>query len=73
MGLGLAPAAVQCFALLVVLGGSLVKGVWASFLQRSFVALLPILWRPTTVRVDVVHRFGVMAVNVIVSGSWGFV
>jgi uncharacterized membrane protein required for colicin V production len=37
------PAMVRSSAPLVVLGGSLVESVWASFLQRPFVTLLPML------------------------------
>jgi hypothetical protein len=55
------------------IGGSLVKSRWASFMQRPSKVLLPVLWWPTTISVDVVHRLWVIALIIFVTGSWSFV
>jgi hypothetical protein len=46
---------IQCSAYLSALWGSLLEGSLISFLLRCSKILLPIIWWPTTIRINVVH------------------
>jgi hypothetical protein len=60
-------------ASLVVLAESLVGGPRVCFLQGCPKNLFPILWWSTTVRINVVHWLGIVALVFIVARSWGFI
>jgi hypothetical protein len=66
-------ATVWRVASLVVLSGSLVEGLLVPFLHRCPKVLLPVLWWSTTIIVNTMYWLGVVALIVIVAGSWGFV
>jgi hypothetical protein len=66
--------AIWCAASLIVLSESLIGGPRVSFLQRWPKILLPILWWPTTIKINAMHQLGVAVLIVIVAkGSWGFI
>jgi hypothetical protein len=65
---------IWCAASLIVLGKSLIRGSRVLFLWRWPKILLPILWWPAAVRIDVVYWLWiVLLVVIVVRGPWGFV
>jgi hypothetical protein len=67
-------ATIWCAASLIVLSESLIGGPRISFLRRCPKILLPIIWWPTTIRIDAVHWLWLVALTVIVvRGPWGFI
>jgi hypothetical protein len=54
---------------LTVLGKSFIGGSRVSFLQRWPKILLPILWWPTVIRIDVVFWLGIVVLDVIVASG----
>jgi hypothetical protein len=53
--------------------GSLIECPLVSFQRRWLEILLPVLWWPTTFRINVVHRPGIAALIIIVTRSCSFV
>jgi hypothetical protein len=60
---------IWCTASLIVLSESLIGCPRVSFLQRWPKILLPILSWPVAIRVNAMHRLGVVALTVIVAGG----
>jgi hypothetical protein len=54
---------------LVVLGGYLIESPRVSFLQRPSKVFLPVLWWPTTIRIDVEYRLWVVALVITITRS----
>jgi hypothetical protein len=61
--------AAGCVASLIVLGESLIKCSLISLLRRCSKIILPILWWPTSIRINIVHWLGVAALAIIVARS----
>jgi hypothetical protein len=62
-----------CATSLTILGESLIEGSRVSFLRRYCKVLLPILWWPTSIRINTMHWLRVAMLAVIVMRSWAFV
>jgi hypothetical protein len=53
--------------------GSSIEGPWVSFRQRWSKILLPVLWWPMTIRINVVHRSRIAVLIIIVTASCSFI
>jgi hypothetical protein len=60
-------AAIWCTASLIVLSKCLIEGPQISFLWRWPKILLPIIWWPTIIRINIVHQLRVVALTIIVA------
>jgi hypothetical protein len=58
---------------LAVMSGPLIEGCMVPFLRRWSKILFPVLWWPTTIGIDVVHRLGVIVLIIFVARPWSFV
>jgi hypothetical protein len=67
------PTMVRSSASLVVLGGSLIESHWVSFRRRPSKVFLPVLWWPTTIRINAVYKLRVVALVITITTSWSFV
>jgi hypothetical protein len=71
--LAMTAATIWGSASLGVWRGSSIEGPWVSFRQRWSKILLPVLWWPTTIKINVVHRSRIAALIIIVIASCSFI
>jgi hypothetical protein len=66
-------ASSRCITSLTVMSRPLVESCMVPFFRRWSKILFLVLWWLATIRIDVVHRLGVIALIIIVARHWSFV
>jgi hypothetical protein len=73
MGLGRALGHGSKLRLFGCIRGSFIESPWVSFVRRPSEVFLPVLWWPTTIRIDAMYRLRVVTLVITITRSWSFV